>query len=165
MYRFIKKLLLLGLTLILAILIFAPTSASAKTHFTKTTTPKSFRGTWESLERWDKIGDGSPLYCRFKIKKYTVDYGFRSYPNGKFRRELIWRGNKASWENKKHSDLLVKNKKHGKWLIGGLERMTYYNTVYKVVKHHGKKALKPLTFSYIYMDDVPGDKYFYKVAK
>lgn len=40
--------------------------------------------------------------------------------------------------------------------------MTDYNTVYKVVKHHGKKALKLLTYSDIHTGDVSGDNYYYK---
>ncbi|MDT6980571.1 hypothetical protein [Levilactobacillus zymae] len=109
MHNRIKKLLLLGLTLILALLIGGSTSASAKTRFTKTTTPKSLRGTWDCLQRWDKEDkDLTPLLCELKITKYAVAYKFKEYPNGKFRTELTWRGNKASWDNKKHSDLLVK---------------------------------------------------------
>lgn len=163
MSKISKKLLLLGLTLILALLIGAPTSASAKTHFTKTTTPKSFRGTWECLV---DFGDSGKFLKKIKITKYTFALYGREYPNGKFQRGLIWRGNKASWDNKRHSDLWVKNKKHGKWLIGGLERMTDYNTVYKIVKHHGKKALKLMTISDINYDPTDEDtsnmSYFYK---
>lgn len=168
MHKFSKNFLLLGLTLILALLMGAPTSASAKIHFTKTTTPKSFRGTWKCLV---DNGEDGKLLQRIKITKYTYNYSFKEYPNGKFNNYLTWHGDKVSWDNKKHSDLLVKNKKHGKWLIGGLERMTDYNTVYKIGKHNGKKSLKLLTMSDLDIgyntttDDFdidPNSTYYYK---
>ncbi|MDT6981114.1 hypothetical protein [Levilactobacillus zymae] len=158
MHKLSKRTLLLSLALIVTVLMGTSVTANAKAHFTKTTTPKTFRGTWVNTEH-DDVGNYRTTY---KVTKYT--FGFKYYRNKKLITSVKWWGNKTpwpkySWSSKTHSDLLVKNRKHGKWLIGGYERDMDFNYTYKVVKHHGKKALMSMD---TYYDGTPQYIYYYK---